>query len=34
MSGTFERGEWSLTPDPAAAERILPGHMALFGRTR
>ncbi|HVR71937.1 MAG TPA: FAD-dependent oxidoreductase [Vicinamibacteria bacterium] len=33
LGGTFERGEWSLTPDPAAAERILQGHMALFGRT-
>lgn len=32
LGGTFERGEWSLTPDPAAAERILRGHMGLFGR--
>jgi len=32
LGGTFERGEWDLTPDPAAAERILQGHMALFGR--
>jgi glycine/D-amino acid oxidase-like deaminating enzyme len=32
LGGTFERGEWSLTPDPAAAERILRGHMDLFGR--
>jgi glycine/D-amino acid oxidase-like deaminating enzyme len=31
LGGTFERGEWSLTPDPAAAERILRGHLALFG---
>jgi glycine/D-amino acid oxidase-like deaminating enzyme len=32
LGGTFERGEWSLEPDPAAAERILRGHMELFGR--
>jgi glycine/D-amino acid oxidase-like deaminating enzyme len=32
LGGTFERGEWSLEPDPAAAERILQGHLALFGR--
>jgi glycine/D-amino acid oxidase-like deaminating enzyme len=32
LGGTFERGDWSLTPDPAAAQRILQGHMALFGR--
>jgi glycine/D-amino acid oxidase-like deaminating enzyme len=32
LGGTFERGEWSLTPDPQAAERIVRGHMELFGR--
>jgi len=31
LGGTFERGEWDVTPDPAASERILRGHMALFG---
>ena len=32
LGGTFERGEWSLEPDPSEAERILRGHMDLFGR--
>jgi glycine/D-amino acid oxidase-like deaminating enzyme len=32
LGGTFERGEWSLTPDPQTAARIVQGHMDLFGR--
>jgi glycine/D-amino acid oxidase-like deaminating enzyme len=34
LGGTFERGQWDLTPDPAEAERILEGHRALFGGMR
>lgn len=30
LGGTFERGEWSLTPDPAAIARILEGHRSIF----
>ena len=30
LGGTFERGNWDTTPDPAAAERIVRGHMELF----
>lgn len=30
LGGTFERGEWSLTPDPAAIARILEGHQSIF----
>jgi D-amino-acid oxidase len=30
LGGTFERGNWDTTPDPAAADRILRGHMELF----
>jgi D-amino-acid oxidase len=30
LGGTFERGNWDLTPDPATAERIVRGHMELF----
>jgi glycine/D-amino acid oxidase-like deaminating enzyme len=31
LGGTFERGNWDATPDPAAADRIVRGHMELFG---
>jgi glycine/D-amino acid oxidase-like deaminating enzyme len=31
LGGTFERGEWSLEPDPAARGRILDGHARFFG---
>lgn len=31
LGGTFERGEWSMTPDPAAIERIVAGHRSIFG---
>jgi D-amino-acid oxidase len=30
LGGTFERGNWDATPDPATADRIVRGHMALF----
>ncbi|MGE0044709.1 MAG: FAD-dependent oxidoreductase [Hyphomonadaceae bacterium] len=30
LGGTFERGEWSLEPDPAAISRILAGHRSIF----
>jgi glycine/D-amino acid oxidase-like deaminating enzyme len=32
LGGTFERGQWDLTPDPEVASRIVRGHMDLFGR--
>lgn len=31
LGGTFERGEWSLEPDPEQIERILSGHASIFG---
>jgi len=31
LGGTFERGEWSLEPDPVQIERILNGHASIFG---
>ncbi|HXH07717.1 MAG TPA: FAD-dependent oxidoreductase [Vicinamibacterales bacterium] len=34
LGGTFERGDWSLEPDPAAERRILEGHRAFFARMR
>ena len=34
LGGTFERENWSLEPDPNAAERILNGHAHVFGRMR
>jgi D-amino-acid oxidase len=34
LGGTFERENWSLEPDPNAAERILKAHADLFGRMR
>ncbi len=30
LGGTFERGEWSLEPDPTAIARILAGHRSIF----
>ena len=30
LGGTFERNEWSLTPDPVATRRIIDGHRAFF----
>ncbi|ANO52054.1 FAD-dependent oxidoreductase [Woeseia oceani] len=30
LGGTFEKNEWSLTPDPAATARILREHAAFF----
>jgi D-amino-acid oxidase len=31
LGGTYQRGEWSVDPDPAAARRILAGHQRVFG---
>lgn len=31
LGGTFERGEWSLTPHPTAIARIIDGHRSIFG---
>ena len=33
LGGTFERGQWDVTPDPETAARIVADHMELFGRT-
>jgi glycine/D-amino acid oxidase-like deaminating enzyme len=30
LGGTFERGNWDATPDPATADRLVRGHMELF----
>ncbi len=30
LGGTFEHGEWSLEPDPAAIARIIAGHRSIF----
>ena len=30
LGGTFERGNWSLDPDPAAIDRVLDGHRRFF----
>lgn len=30
LGGTFERNEWSLTPDPVATRRIVDGHRDFF----
>ncbi|OQW57482.1 MAG: hypothetical protein A4S17_04545 [Proteobacteria bacterium HN_bin10] len=32
LGGTFEHGEWSLEPDPAAIARIIAGHRSIFDR--
>jgi D-amino-acid oxidase len=34
LGGTFERGEWSLTPDPEAIAGILDGHRSIFANMR
>ena len=34
LGGTFERGNWTLDPDPAALERILDGHRRFFTAMR
>ena len=34
LGGTFERGEWSTTPEPAAIARIIASHRALFSGFR
>jgi len=34
LGGTFDRGEWSLEPDPAAIARIMRGHASIFGAMR
>jgi D-amino-acid oxidase len=34
LGGTHERGEWSLEPDPAEADRIFKGHQQLFSQMR
>ncbi len=31
LGGSFVRGDWTLEPDAATTERILSGHMQLFG---
>lgn len=32
LGGSFERGEWSLDPDPAVSRRILDAHDSFFAR--
>ena len=34
LGGTFERGEWSLEPDPATIEGILTRHKSIFDAMR
>lgn len=34
LCGTFDRGEWSLTPDPDAIAGIINGHRSIFGAMR
>jgi D-amino-acid oxidase len=34
LGGTFERGEWSLEPNPTETDRIMKGHENLFARMR
>jgi hypothetical protein len=34
LGGTFDRGEWSLTPDPAAIAGIMSGHRSIFEAMR
>jgi D-amino-acid oxidase len=34
LGGTFERGNWTLDPDPAAMTRILDGHRRFFAAMR
>lgn len=32
LGGSFERGDWSLDPDPATTRRLVEGHSDLFGQ--
>ncbi len=34
LGGSFERGNWDLTPDPSLKHRIIEGHRTLFGEMR
>ena len=34
LGGTFERGNWSLEPDPGEKRRILEGHRRIFSQFR
>jgi glycine/D-amino acid oxidase-like deaminating enzyme len=34
LGGTSERGVWSLEPDPEARQRVVDGHIALYGAMR
>jgi glycine/D-amino acid oxidase-like deaminating enzyme len=34
LGGTSERGEWSLEPNEAARQRVIDGHIALYGAMR
>jgi D-amino-acid oxidase len=34
LGGTFERGEWSLEPDPADIAEIMQGHRSIFDAMR
>jgi hypothetical protein len=34
LGGTFERGEWSTSPDPRAIARIVEAHRQLFAGFR
>jgi len=34
LGGTFDHNEWSMTPDPAAVERIIQGNAQIFNSMR
>jgi hypothetical protein len=34
LGGTYDRGEWSLEPDPQAIAGIINNHKAIFGAMR
>jgi D-amino-acid oxidase len=34
LGGTFQKGNWDLAPDEAAARRVLAAHQGLFGKMR
>lgn len=34
LGGTYDRGRWNLAPDPAARQRLLDGHHAIFEEMR
>jgi len=34
LGGTYDRGEWSLEPDPQAIAGIIGGHKSIFGAMR